>query len=76
MQRLTDLPGWDHSALESVFQKLVDQTDLKMKQIAPPIRLALTGKTASPGLFEVMEALGKEKSLGRIHRAVEFIREV
>jgi glutamyl-tRNA synthetase len=74
-QRLTELSGWDHSALESVFQRLVDQTGLKMKQIAPPIRLALTGKTASPGLFEVMEVLGKEETVGRIQRATEFIRE-
>ena len=74
IEKLTDLPGWDHSALESVFQGLVDQTGLKMKQIAPPIRLALTGKTASPGLFEVMEVLGREGTVGRIQRAVGFIQ--
>ena len=76
IQRLKDLPGWDHSALESVFQGLVDQTGLKMKQIAPPIRLALTGKTASPGLFEVMEVLGKAGTVGRIQRAIKFIQGV
>ena len=75
IQRLTDLPAWDHSALESVFQGLVDQTGLKMKQIAPPIRLALTGKTASPGLFEVMEVLGKETTVARIRKAIKFIQE-
>jgi glutamyl-tRNA synthetase len=74
-QRLMDLPGWDHSALESVLQGLVDQTGLKMKQIAPPIRLALTGKKASPGLFEVMEVLGKERTLRRVKKAIEFIQE-
>lgn len=76
IQRLAALPGWDHFALETVFQGLVDQTELKMKQIAPPIRLALTGKTASPGLFEVMEVLGKEKTVSRIQKAIEFIQEL
>ncbi|RPH89537.1 MAG: glutamate--tRNA ligase, partial [Desulfobacteraceae bacterium] len=76
IQRVTDLPVWDHSALESVFQGLVEQAGLKMKQIAPPIRLALTGKTASPGLFEVMDVLGKEGTVGRVRRAIQFIQGV
>ena len=45
-----------------------------MKQIAQPLRLALTGKTASPGLFEVMEAMGKERTLRRLNQALNYIK--
>ncbi|MBI5582647.1 MAG: glutamate--tRNA ligase [Deltaproteobacteria bacterium] len=72
---LKGLAVWDLSELESVFEELIGRTGLKMKQVAQPIRVALTGKKASPGLFEVMEALGKEKTLGRLRQALEFIKE-
>ncbi len=45
-----------------------------MKQIAPPLRLALTGKTASPGLFEVMAAMGRERTLNRLNKALNYIK--
>jgi len=45
-----------------------------MRQVAQPLRIALTGKTVSPGIFEVMEALGKSKVLERLTQAVTHIR--
>jgi glutamyl-tRNA synthetase len=39
---------------------------LELKEIAQPARVALTGRSASPGLFEVMEVLGRETSLRRL----------
>jgi glutamyl-tRNA synthetase len=71
---LSALAPWDHAGLEAVFQELIDRTGLKMKQVAQPIRVALTGKTASPGLFEVMEVLGKAKTLERMKQALAFIK--
>jgi len=53
--------------------KLKDEKNLHSKKIIHPTRLALTGKVVGPGLFELMELLGKEKCLLRINRAVDWI---
>jgi glutamyl-tRNA synthetase len=45
-----------------------------MKDIAQPARVALTGKAASPGLFEVMVVLGRERSLQRLARGLQTAR--
>jgi glutamyl-tRNA synthetase len=74
VESLSTLEEWDEPALESAFMQILDRTVTTMKQIAPPLRLALTGKTASPGLFEVMSALGKERTLNRLNKALNFIR--
>jgi glutamyl-tRNA synthetase len=47
---------------------------VKLGRVAQPVRVALTGGTASPGLFEVMSILGRETVLRRLHSAVEYIR--
>jgi len=71
---LSSLSQWDHTTLEATFGELIAQTGATMKQIAQPLRLALTGKTASPGLFEVMEAMGKERTLRRLNQALNYIK--
>jgi glutamyl-tRNA synthetase, bacterial family len=60
----------DHKALEAATQAFLDARELKFKAVAQPLRVALTGKTASPGLFETMCVLGKAESLARIKRAL------
>ncbi len=60
----------DHKALEAATQAFLDERGLKFKAVAQPLRVALTGKTASPGLFETMCVLGKAESLARIRRAL------
>ncbi|MHC1752380.1 glutamate--tRNA ligase [Humidesulfovibrio sp.] len=60
----------DHKALEAATQAFLDARELKFKAVAQPLRVALTGKTASPGLFETMCVLGKAESLARIERAL------
>jgi glutamyl-tRNA synthetase len=71
---LSGLSAWDMAALEETFKALLEQGGYKMKQVAQPIRVALTGKTASPGLFEVMEAMGKERTIGRLNEALSIIK--
>jgi glutamyl-tRNA synthetase len=44
---------------------------MKMGQLAQPVRVALTGRTASPGLFEVMEVLGRDRTLFRLQKGLE-----
>ena len=61
---------------EDSFKKLVEEEGIKMGQLAQPVRVALTGRTASPGLFEVMEVLGRERTLLRLRKGIERAREV
>jgi glutamyl-tRNA synthetase len=56
---------------ERIFKALVESEGLKMGQLAQPVRVALTGRTASPGLFEVMEVLGRDRTLFRLREAVK-----
>jgi glutamyl-tRNA synthetase len=44
---------------------------LELKDIGQPVRVALTGRTASPSLFEVLAILGRDRALGRLTRAAE-----
>jgi glutamyl-tRNA synthetase len=60
----------DHKALEAATQAFLDARGLKFKAVAQPLRVALTGKTASPGLFETMSVLGRDEALARIRRAL------
>ena len=59
--------------LEKLFRQLTVQKGLKLNQAAQGVRVALTGKTTSPGLFEVMEGIGKERVIKRLERALGYI---
>jgi glutamyl-tRNA synthetase len=69
------LDEFSEENLESAFKAVMDQTGLKLGKIAQPVRVALTGKTASPGIFEVAAILGKDKVLSRLQKAIRFIEE-
>ena len=58
---------------EGAFKRVMDETGLGFGKIAQPVRVALTGTTVSPGIFEVIEVLGRERVLARLKAAVEFI---
>lgn len=73
IDRLALLERFDEKALEDAFLAVMDQTGLKLGKIAQPVRVALTGKTASPGIFEIIEVLGKERVISRLKKAVQFI---
>ncbi len=68
---LEKFPALSKAEWEEAFKKLVEQKGLKMGQLAQPVRVALTGRTASPGLFEVMELLGRERTLLRLRKGIE-----
>lgn len=59
--------------IHAVFENIMEERGMKMGAIAQPVRVALTGGTVSPGIFEVMEILGKEEVLKRLGRAVDYI---
>jgi glutamyl-tRNA synthetase len=68
---LRDVGRWDEDALEAVVRAEAEAAGVKLGEIAQPLRAALTGSTASPGIFEVMAILGLEEVLGRLADAVE-----
>jgi glutamyl-tRNA synthetase len=68
--RLQSLDSFTQSDLEGEIKKYLEETGLKFKLLAQPIRVAITGKKASPGLFETMAVLGKERVLRRMERAL------
>lgn len=74
-ERLASLGEFTSDGLHAVFDKIMEDRGIKMGAIAQPVRVALTGGTVSPGIFEVMEILGKEEVLKRLGRAVAYISE-
>lgn len=64
---------WDAPSLEASLHAWLASSGLEMKAVGQPLRVALTGRTASPGLFEVMVALGREESLKRLAAAAASI---
>jgi glutamyl-tRNA synthetase len=60
---------WHAASLEARLREFIGEKELKLGAIAQPLRAALTGSTASPGIFEVMEVLGRDETLGRIEDA-------
>ncbi|MCE2716128.1 MAG: glutamate--tRNA ligase [Pseudomonadota bacterium] len=69
---LQKLEGCDfsHDALEAILRSSAEEFGIKLGQLASPLRVAITGQTISPSLFEVMEILGKEESLKRIQKII------
>lgn len=66
MPALEAVPEWSAAATESAVRSFAETQGLKLGQIAQPLRAALTGRTTSPPLFDVMAVLGREESLGRL----------
>jgi glutamyl-tRNA synthetase len=63
---LAQLPDWEHDALDAAVRKTAEDAGVKLGKLAQPLRAALTGKTTSPGIFDVLMMLGKDESLARI----------
>jgi glutamyl-tRNA synthetase len=60
---------FEPAALEAAFQAFVSEKNVEMKELAQPVRVALSGRTASPGLFEVAGLLGRETCVARLRHA-------
>ena len=73
LEQLEALDEFKETDLENAFKAVMEKTGLKLGKIAQPVRLALTGKTASPGIFEIIEIIGKNKVLSRLRDAVKYI---
>ncbi|HAN72839.1 MAG TPA: glutamate--tRNA ligase [Actinobacteria bacterium] len=71
LEALDSLPEWTAAGIESALRAaLIDEMGLKPKVAFGPVRVAVTGRRVSPPLFESMEILGRERSLGRLRSAL------
>ena len=73
-ERYAALPKWSPDALESVLRDIVQQSGLSAGAVIHPLRVALTGVAASPGIFDVLAVLGREVSLRRIDAALAHLQ--
>ncbi len=71
-EKLTELSSFDIQTLEAEIRLLAQALGVKAGDLIHPARVALTGKTVSPGIFEVMNILGKEKVLKRLEEAIQI----
>ncbi|MEE4364264.1 MAG: glutamate--tRNA ligase [Desulfotignum sp.] len=67
---IESLTDFTQENLEEIFKKIMADWDLGFGKIAQPLRVAITGTTVSPGIFEMLLALGKDKTVFRIRRAI------
>ena len=68
---LESLATWEARAMEGPMRELADALGLKPGQLFMPARVAISGRTVSPPLFETMEVLGRERTLARLRQALE-----
>ena len=70
---LDQVPSFEHDELERAFKSVIAETGLSMGKLAQPVRVALTGNTASPGIFEVMMLLGRQRTVARLKKAIDLM---
>jgi glutamyl-tRNA synthetase len=71
IKRLDSLKDFDIAAIEAEFRGLVAELGIEAKTLIHPIRVALTGKTIGPGLFEVIHYLGRERTKQRLNKFIK-----
>jgi len=74
-ERLNGMDSFTESSIEELFRSIVEAHGVKLGKLAQPVRVALTGVSASPGIFELMDVMGKEKVMSRLKRAVDIIEQ-
>jgi glutamyl-tRNA synthetase len=72
---LSDIPDWEPEVLHQLVKDVAMQLDLKLGKVAQPLRVAVVGRAASPGIDITLHLVGREACLRRIDRALEYIQE-
>ncbi|MGD9764879.1 MAG: glutamate--tRNA ligase [Candidatus Binatia bacterium] len=70
---LAAAPEWRAPAIEAAFHSVLARHQLPLGKLAQPVRVALTGGTVSPGIFDVAEVIGRERALQRLDRALPLV---
>jgi glutamyl-tRNA synthetase len=73
METLPSCRDYSKNGLEMFLREAAEARGVKLKAIAQPLRVALTGKSVSPGIDDVMITLGKNRVIQRIRQAVEYM---
>ena len=74
LEALRDAEPYDAATLEAVLGAVVEQLGAKPRDVYQPLRVAITGTTVSPGIFESLAVLGRERSLERVEAAISRLR--
>jgi len=69
--KLGALAEWEPAVLEAAIREIAEENGVKLGKLAQPLRAALTGRTTSPGIFDVLALLGRDESLARIADQME-----
>jgi glutamyl-tRNA synthetase len=71
--RFASEPTWEATGLEAALRETAERFTMPWGKLIHPTRLAVTGQGASPGLFEVLELLGRARTLARLDRLQEHL---
>ncbi|MGM0689520.1 MAG: glutamate--tRNA ligase [Bacillota bacterium] len=74
-EEVKSLEAFNTEIAESLFQSLSERLGLSFGQLILPVRLAVTGKTGGPALFEIMALLGRKRTMERMERAADYIEQ-
>lgn len=72
-ERLAELTVWEPTAMEEALRRLAEELGISGGKIFQPLRVALVGLTVSPGIFEVLQYIGRDWSLARLDAAVDYL---
>jgi glutamyl-tRNA synthetase len=75
-EKLSNLGNFEAAAIEEVFTKTLTEHGLQMGKLAQPVRVALTGGTVSPGIHDVITVLGKERTIRRLRKALDYLGQL
>ncbi len=70
--KLNQLKSFEKEAIEREFRGAAEELGLKLRLLVQPVRIALIGKKDGPGLFEIIELLGRDKVLSRLERLLKY----
>jgi glutamyl-tRNA synthetase len=74
IKKIAALPTFGEADIETAFAEVLREKGLSLGKLAQPVRVALTGSAESPGIYEVIAVLGKERTLKRLEKALERIQ--
>ena len=76
IEKLAMLSEFTEAAIEQAFTNTLNEYGIQMGKLAQPVRVALTGATVSPGIHDVIAVLGKERTIDRLQKALEYIQQL
>jgi glutamyl-tRNA synthetase len=76
IRKLSALDDFIEANIEQAFAATLQENGLQMGQLAQPVRVALTGGTVSPGIHDVIAVFGKERTIRRLQKALEYIQQL